>query len=146
MRYIGQGYEVEVAVPVNDLTASFEQLASLFSKAYAAIFGQSFSDREVEIVAWKVEVQGPVPGGDFVYRLRQGPQSALAALRGSRPGYFADHGFLDSAVYNRYALSAGDEVEGPAMIEEAESTCVLAPGDRAVVDSNLNLIIDIGGY
>lgn len=146
MRYVGQGYEVEVAVPVNDITASFEQLASLFSKAYAAIFGQSFSDREVEIVAWKVEVQGPVPGGDFVYRLRQGPQSALAALRGSRPGYFAEHGFLDSAVYNRYALSAGDEVEGPAMIEEAESTCVLAPGDRAVVDSNLNLIIDIGGY
>lgn len=145
MRYVGQGYEVEVAVPGNDLSGSFEQLASLFSQAYATVFGQSFSDKEVEVVAWKVEVQGPVPGGDAVYRLREGPQSARAALRGSRPGYFADHGYLESAVYNRYALLPGDVLDGPAMIEEAESTCVLAPGDRATVDSNLNLIIDIGG-
>ena len=145
MRYVGQGYEVEVAVPGDDIPGSFEQLASLFLQAYAIVFGQSFSDKEVEVVAWKVEVQGPVPGGDAVYRLREGPQSALAALRGSRPGYFADHGYLESAVYNRYALLPGDAVDGPAMIEEAESTCVLAPGDRASVDSNLNLIIDIGG-
>jgi N-methylhydantoinase A len=145
MRYVGQGYEVEVAVPGDDIPGSFEQLASLFLQAYAIVFGQSFSDKEVEVVAWKVEVQGPVPGGDAVYRLREGPQSALAALRGSRPGYFADHGYLESAVYNRYALLPGDAVDGPAMIEEAESTCVLAPGDRANVDSNLNLIIDIGG-
>jgi N-methylhydantoinase A/oxoprolinase/acetone carboxylase beta subunit len=35
-------------------------------------------------------------------------------------------------------------VEGPALIEEPESTCVLAPGDRARVDSRYNLVIDIG--
>lgn len=145
MRYVGQGYEVEVAVPGSDLAASFAQLGALFAHAYATVFGQSFSDKAVEIVAWKVEVQGPVPGGDTAYRLREGPRSALGARRGSRPGYFAEVGYLDSAVYDRYALEPGDCVEGPAMIEEAESTCVLAPGDRATVDVNRNLIIDIGG-
>jgi N-methylhydantoinase A len=145
MRYVGQGYEVEVAVPADNLAASFAELDALFSRAYAAVFGQSFAGKQWEIVAWKVEIQGPVPGGDVAYALREEPRSAAGALRGHRAAYFADRGYLETAVIDRYGLVAGDTVEGPALIEEAESTCVLAPGDRATVDAGLNLIIDIGG-
>lgn len=42
-------------------------------------------------------------------------------------------------------LAPGATLEGPALIEEAESTCVLAPGDLARVDAHLNLVVDIGG-
>jgi N-methylhydantoinase A len=145
MRYVGQGYEVEVAVPAEDLATGFAELGGLFSRAYAAVFGQSFPDKPWEIVAWKVEIQGPVPGGDASYALREEPRSIAGALRGRRPAYFAEVGYLDAAVIDRYGLVLGDTVEGPALIEEAESTCVLAPGDRATVDAGLNLIIDIGG-
>ncbi len=150
MRYVGQGYEVEVLVPAGDPAASFTRLGALFSTTYAAVFGQSFADKPVEIVAWKVEIHGPVPGGDSPYRLRSDSRSDTAALSGRRPAYFgedgsSDGGFFDCAVYNRYALAAGDAIDGPALIEEAESTCVLAPGDRAVVDPQLNLIITLQG-
>jgi N-methylhydantoinase A/oxoprolinase/acetone carboxylase beta subunit len=70
MRYVGQGYEVEVLLPEGEADATFASLAQRFNAAYAAIFGMSFDDREIEIVAWKVEVQGDVPGGYEAYRLR----------------------------------------------------------------------------
>lgn len=146
MRYVGQGYEVEVAVPGAELQAAFGRLGELFAQAYATVFGQSFSDKEVEIVAWKVAVQGPVPGGDLAYHLRAEARPALSACRRARQAYFPDSGgYVDCAVYDRYALAPGDVVDGPALVEEAESTCVLAPGDRALVDSHLNLVITIGG-
>jgi len=146
MRYVGQGYEVDVAVPAGNPTDFFTQLETLFGNAYATVFGQSFADKKIEIVAWKVEIQGPVPGGDTVYRLRDGTRLAAGALRGHRPAYFPDSdGYLSCAVYDRYAFAPGDVVDGPALIEEAESTCVLAPGDRAVVDTQLNLVINIEG-
>ena len=141
MRYVGQGYEVEVFVP----GASFAGVADAFEQAYAAVFGQSFAGKEIEIVAWKVEMHGPVPGASAPYQLRDGGRRAAAALRGERPAYFGDDGgYLQARVYDRFGLHPGDMVEGPALIEEPESTCVLAPGDTARVDSRHNLVIDIG--
>ena len=148
MRYLGQGYEVEVEVPEPQAPAAFGRLRALFGQAYARVFGQQFDDKEVEIVAWKAEVNGPVPGGERPYRLREGAASAAVARKGERPAFFADGAgpgrYLPTAVYDRYALQAGDVVDGPALIEENESTCVLAPGDQAVVDAQRNLIISIG--
>jgi N-methylhydantoinase A len=143
MRYEGQGYEVEVAAPAGDAAAVLAALPQRFAEAYSAIFGTSFNDRGIEIVAWKVAVQGEAPGGSAAYRLRT-PSGGVSALRGRRPAYFVD-GYIDCAVYDRYGLAPGARVEGPALIEEAESTCVLAPGDVAQVDADLNLVIDIGG-
>ena len=50
--------------------------------------------------------------------------------------------FVECEVLDRYALEPGTTIEGPAVIEERESTCVLGPGDRAVVDAHLNLVAD----
>ena len=145
MRYEGQGYEVEVVVPQSPNAQAMGQLPELFAKAYETIFGMSFNDRAVEIVAWKCEVQGPIPGLDAVYRLRTMTNSQ-EALRGHRPVYLPeDGGHIECPVYDRYALAAGATVNGPALIEEVESTCVLAPGDVANIDEQLNLVIDIGG-
>ena len=118
-------------------------LAVDFNNAYAAIFGLAFDDRAVEIVAWKVEVRGPIPGAGSTYRLKQAPR-APQALRAHRQAYFPEAGgFAKCAVYDRYAFVPGQTIEGPALIEEAESTCVLGGGDRAFVDEHLNLVIDI---
>lgn len=144
MRYVGQGYEVEVLLPRGDYAAGLAGLATRFASAYAAIFGMSFTDREVEIVAWKVEVQGTAPGGSATYRLRT-PGAAGSALRGHRPAYFPDlHGRVSCPVYDRYRLAPGATIDGPALVEEAESTCVIGPGDRAHVSAAGHLVIDIG--
>ena len=51
---------------------------------------------------------------------------------------------MDCTVYDRYRLSAGYRIQGPAIIEERESTAVIGPNDLAEVDVFLNLLISIG--
>ncbi len=144
MRYFGQGYEVEVLLPDVPTAQALAELPARFATAYTTIFGMSFTDREVEIVAWKVEVQGAVPGGDTPYRLRT-PATAGDALRGHRPAYFPElRGKVSCPVYDRYRLAPGATLDGPALVEEAESTCVVGPGDRARIDNAGHLVIDIG--
>ena len=65
------------------------------------------------------------------------------ALKGSRRAYF-DGVFRDTRVYDRYALAPGEQIDGPAIIEEHEATTVIPPGDRLMVDDELNLRITIG--
>jgi N-methylhydantoinase A len=46
------------------------------------------------------------------------------------------------AVYDRYLLSAGDSLIGPAIIEERESTIIIGAGGKAAVDDYGTLRID----
>ncbi|MCC6869170.1 MAG: hydantoinase/oxoprolinase family protein [Burkholderiales bacterium] len=143
MRYVGQGYEIEVALPEGSPCDVLPTLAQRFADAYAAIFGMSFASREIEILAWKVEVQGAAPAADATYRLRTATTNG-DALRGYRAAYFPDlPDKQDCPVYDRHQLRSGMTIDGPALVEEAESTCVIGPGDRAHVDAARHLVIDI---
>jgi N-methylhydantoinase A len=64
-------------------------------------------------------------------------------LKGYRQAYFDATAPTNTPVIDRYALRPGDAVAGPAIIEERESTCVLRPGDRAVVDAHFNLVVEV---
>jgi N-methylhydantoinase A len=46
-------------------------------------------------------------------------------------------------VYDRYALAPGAILEGPALIEERESTCVIGAGQTATVDARYNLVAEL---
>ena len=143
MRYVGQGYEVEVALPSTDAHEALAAMPGAFAGAYAAVFGTSFADWPVEVVAWKVEVTGPLPGEGTTYRLHT-PAHVGSALRGRRRAYFPEAGgSIECPVYARHALRANDRIDGPALVEEAESTCVLVPGDRARIDEHRNLVIEM---
>jgi len=143
MRYLGQGYEVEVVLPEGDAGSSFDSLASLFHQAYRGVFGLHFEDRAVEITAWKVNVRGPLPD-DGAYAL-QVPHDARPFVKGRRLAWVAETGvFAEFDVYDRYALVPGTQVSGPALVEERESTFVLAPGETVRVDARRNLVVEWG--
>jgi N-methylhydantoinase A len=143
MRYEGQGYELEVAVAGPDGQEG-HSLGRAFEDAYREVFGLSFAGRPIEIVNWKAEVDGPVTGGEGPYRLHV-DEAPRQALKGERSAWDPKRGtLLPMPVYDRYALPPGTVVEGPALIEEREATCVLSRGDRLTVDRGLNLVIDIG--
>ncbi|HVA86511.1 MAG TPA: hypothetical protein VNF73_09380, partial [Candidatus Saccharimonadales bacterium] len=58
-----------------------------------------------------------------------------------RPVYFAEsNGYVDCPIYDRYHLGAECSVAGPAVIEEFDSTTVIQPGYRAIVDRFGNLL------
>jgi N-methylhydantoinase A len=62
--------------------------------------------------------------------------------KGSRPVFFAEAGkFVDTPVYDHYALAPGVTVQGPAIVEQRESTVVVGPSATASLDANYNLIM-----
>ena len=142
MRYQGQGYEIEVTLPATGSGGgpadAFSRLDELFRAKYAEIFSETFLDEPLEIVSWKVEAAGAEAA--LAYRgLRSG---ARGGRQRSREAWFGDDRH-ECLVIDRYALEPGATIVGPAVVEEAESTCVLGPGDRATVDERLNLVAEL---
>jgi N-methylhydantoinase A len=144
MRYHGQGYEIEVALPDEDNPALLvQQLPALFARSYEHVFSISFLDQPIEIVNWKVEARGPLPEVGARQRLER-PDGGGRRQKGVRAAYFPERdGYVPCPVYDRYALSPGDVVEGPALVEENESTCVLGVGDTARLDEHFSLVAEI---
>ena len=165
MRYLGQGHEVEAAVPLGNLSAeSLPMITASFEAAYRALYHRLPQGVPIEALNWRVKVAGPDPKIRLIGRpeprravvagavrpaltgggLREARRGAVRAIKGARRAYFAEAGgFAETPVYDRYALAAGMTLTGPAIVEERESTAVIGPGGRARVDAGLALIVEM---
>jgi len=142
MRYVGQGFEVEVPLPEGTLApASADDMRAAFLSAYRALFEREIREVASEALTWRLSATAPVPNVALNFagqHIDAGPRR-----KGTRPVYFPGSGFVETPVYNRYALAPGTALHGPAVIEERESTLVAGPDCHIAVDRHLNLIIDI---
>jgi N-methylhydantoinase A len=127
MRYVGQGSELTVPLP-EDLTP--EALRTQFEAAYRRLFARTPPGAAIEFVALRLSLSAPMPGAGG--RLDLPRHSRGNALKGHRRVVF-DGLASEATVYDRYALEPGDNVNGPAVFEENESTFVIGPGARARV-------------
>src|SRR5262245_19925239 len=144
MRYIGQGHEVEAAVPGGALSAaSLAAITSSFESAYRALYHRLPQGVPIEALNWRVTVSGPAPSVAMA-TARAGDANARQAIKTTRQAWFAETaGFVDTPVYDRYALGPGFEFDGPAIVEERESTAVLGPGARCRVDGGLAIVVEM---
>src|SRR3990172_4191846 len=149
MHYTGQGHEVEVEVPPGALeVSSLAAITANFEAAYRALYSRIPMGVPIEALNWRVVVSGPVPDISV-----SGPKPGTTAAgmakpvqKATRKAYFPEaRGYVDTPVYDRYALKPGATLTGPAIIEERESTTVAAPGARVSVDARLTLIMEPEG-
>lgn len=141
IRYIGQGHEVRVPVPAGTLAHEDQEiLRRNFERVYRELYGRSGPDVGLEALTWRVISAGPNPQ---IHRpTDQRVTGGREALKGERPAYFPEYsGFADTPVYDRYRLREGDRINGPAIVEERESTAVIGPGGVIGVDDQLNLVV-----
>ncbi len=146
MRYHGQGFTIEVTLPPHLQPAdSFADILRLFSERYAAVYALSLLDAPVEVTSWKVEARGPSPDFRPGYQLDSHSVGDMSqAVKEQRPAYFPEHDeYIPCPVYDRYLLEVGGQLQGPALIEERESTLVIGPGDIVTVDPYANLIAEL---
>jgi N-methylhydantoinase A len=140
MRYRGQGYELEVSLPED---ARVFNLRALFEAAYSSIFGKAFPDQAIEITNWKLALSLSHEAQGQPVRLSQSVSGR--ARKGARSAWDPESQSLtDWPVFDRAGLIPGDQIDGPALIEESESTCVIGLGDLLTVDAQSNLIVSIG--
>ena len=143
MRYIGQGYNVEVGISKKVLMSkNIAAIQQLFEVVYLTQFGRIEPHMAIEIVSWRVVTSGPIPEIDLAVA-RTGAHSDDFS-KGRRQIYFGPkNDFISAPVYERSKIKAGHEFEGPAIFEERESTIVVPPGSHSYVDKALNLIINL---
>jgi N-methylhydantoinase A len=141
MRHVGQGFEIAVPVPGGLLVAADEQtLRAAFFDAYATLFERRVEDVPVETMSWRLQAEAPAP--DLMIT-SQHDADVVPRPRAQRPLTLPGLGTMMADVYDRYALTPGTSFDGPAIVEERESTAVAGPDCKLSVDAHLNLIIDI---
>lgn len=144
MRYRKQGYEIRVPVPDGPIDPScIPAIRENFERLYRDLYGHIVPDAPIDTVSWRLIAYGPKPDLKLP-SLPEGGQDATAILKGERKVYLADRrGFADVPVYDRYRLSAGSKIRGPAIIEERESTVVINGDADIQVDQTGTLIVDL---
>jgi N-methylhydantoinase A len=135
MRYHGQGHEIEVNLPPH---ATVDALPAIFRDHYAAVHGAALLDAPLVVTTWKVEASAPPPE----LATARPPAAGEATAKGTRQAYFAG-GYVPTPVYDRYGLGLGTIIDGPALIEERESTVVIGSGERVQVDEFGNLVAEL---
>jgi N-methylhydantoinase A len=143
MRFVGQGHEVSLTLPAGVLSAQdLPRIELEFERTYEALYGRKGPDVPLEVINWRVIASGPRP--DMNFKLPRQKTPSEDARKGSRSAYFPErNGFIETVVYDRYALQPGVEFSGPAIVEERESTLIVGARGRALVDERLNVIVEL---
>jgi N-methylhydantoinase A len=145
MRYVGQGHEVEASVPTGRLSAaSLPAITTAFEEAYRALYHRLPQGVAIEALNWRVTVSAPPPTLAFGGAAAGGSAGAATAVKSRRRAWFAEAGgWVDTPVYDRYALGPGTTFDGPAIVEERESTAIIGPGARCHADDGRTIVVEM---
>src|SRR3954451_1238014 len=124
MRYFGQNYEHEVAIEPGGLDdAALERAFRRFDELHAERYGYAIQREVIELVSFKVTAIGKRAPIDL-----SRANGATGSARSTRQVYVRGHGFLDALVAHRSSLALGEQLAGPAVIEEEGATLFVEPG------------------
>ena len=144
MRYVGQSYELTVPLQENDLDAdALDEILAQFHQEHERSYGFKAEGEPVEFVALRLSAVGVITKPQL-WKVRRGDDATTNAVKETRPVYFAETGGrVNCPIFDRYQLGSGDEITGPAIIEEVDSTTIIHPNYQAVVDEFGNLFLSV---
>jgi N-methylhydantoinase A len=139
MRYVGQWRSI--SVPVNGRFEDFSGVVEAFHAEHAREHNFRRDSTPVEIYRLNVTAIGTVPKPELP---RHEPVRSAPVASKTRTVWFqGDSGPCETPVYSRDSLLAGAVIEGPAIVEQLDSTTPIPPGAVAEVDAWLNLRITV---
>ena len=144
MRYEGQNYELPVAVTGNLAEISVEDLAERFALEHVRVYGYRLDEERVQAVTFRVQAVGEAARAKLTVRAEEGPD-ATSALIGFRDVVLPETGERVSCpLYHRSKLAPGNQITGPAVINQMDTTTLVSRGDTLLVDAFGNLLIEVG--
>ena len=128
MRYIGQGHEVSVEIPVKLEEAELDSQSSgrltiAFETEYTRLYGRTIPSLEIEILTWSLLVSTKESDGlviDMSAKSYAPDTTEFRKLMDAESGEFND-----AAVYDRLSLAPGAKIEGPAIVTESDTATVI---------------------
>jgi N-methylhydantoinase A len=147
VRFVGQNYELSVPVQWEELTSDgVQHIISRFHKIHEKNYGYSDKEGKIEFVNYRVTAFGELPKAPLVKANQE--DNRLVEAVSHRDVYFSEvnkPGYYKTGIYNRSDLNAGNRIQGPAIIEQMDTTILILPSQSAVIDPYQNLIINTFG-
>jgi N-methylhydantoinase A len=142
LRYPHQGYSLCVPCPALFDEAARRKVKDAFDSLHQNVYGQSAPNENAEIVTFRLQSEIAVPRLTLPELARTDGNTARA-IKSQRPLYDTElQKFMRVNVWDRTKLLAGDLFEGPAVIEQFDSTAVVLAGQTVSVEANGALIIE----
>jgi len=139
LRYYGQISELTIDLPAGAFAdVDVPTLLDRFHRQYESIYGHSHPEKAVQATTWRLRAVDERERTDIAAPVRDG--SVDDALKHRRSVY-VDGEYREVPVYDRYRLPVGAEFDGPALIEETESTTVVETDATIEVDATGNVLI-----
>jgi N-methylhydantoinase A len=143
MCYVGQSYQLKLPVPEPIDGDTWRIMTDAFHRRHAEAYGFANEREPTQFVNLRLIGIGRVERPRLRV-LEAGTGSPARALKAKRPAHFQEAGgMVDCAIYDRDALLAGDRFEGPAIVEQMDTTTVVPPGAQVTVDRHGSLLIEI---
>ena len=143
-RYAGQNHELSVAVAAGEIdAAALATVKENFHRAHEQLYGYRSPERALEFVTYRVKATRAIAKHDLA---RVQPARRKGALKpAARRQVFFDQarnnpaGYVDCPIFDRTQMVPGDTIQGPAIVEQMDTTTVIPPDFSARVDAALNL-------
>ena len=121
--------------------ARLADLTATFHAEHRRLYSYDLPSARIELVNLRVTAIGALPPRAESPPLRAGGDVAHA-LAGRRPVYFRGAGFRDTPCYARDRLAPGMRFDGPAVVDQADATILIAPGFRARIEPATNIVLE----
>ncbi len=137
MRFVGQGAETNLPI-ANKAFHKWQQheIRGLFDETYKRLYGRTYPDTRVEFITFRVRAS--LPERPFrIPRLTTSRGTLQDCIKGERQAYsLIQRKYISFTVVDRLKLFSGAKIEGPAIVEEKESTIVIGEDAHAAVDDH----------
>ena len=144
MSYLGQTHTVDVPLPLSfdgETTGlTREIIRAAFEARYEEVYGRLLAAIPIRLLNLRVAAIGLRPKFDLALLAPPEGGSIEAARLGQRK-VWVDSGWTEATIYERLALPAGARVDGPALLEQSDTTIFIEPDLAGEVDRLGNLII-----
>jgi N-methylhydantoinase A len=138
MRYVGQGHELEVALPDDAVPPSRGELLARFEAEYEAMYARRLEGQKIEILSWRVRCAlpstAPPPAA---------PTGAQTAPAGRARVHVDDGAAREVSVYDKRGLAAGARIDGPAVIVDKGTTVLVPPAAAAALTAGGHIVITL---
>jgi N-methylhydantoinase A len=143
MRYVGQNFELSVPIGPREINRlpSVDDLRRRFYLEHDRQYGFHADDGVIEVVNIRLTAE--------VLNIQKLPSGGSNAKRSSIANVDSRLVLFDhktphcTPVYERNRLQVGQQLIGPAVIDQSDTTTLLFPGDHLRVDDHLNLIMTV---
>ena len=146
-RYVGQNFELAVPIAAGPTLSSKDvgtakELHTVFCNFHETAYGYASPDDAVEIVNVRLSASARFYKESVAIAVK--PSSKAPQPTSHRAVFFDAGQSVETAIYPRADLQPGQIIDGPAIIEQLDTTTPVYPGDVATVAANHHLIISIG--